>query len=157
MKKMMWAALLALPVLAVSQTRVTAGACYDLSGCFRVKICAAGAMKLCRSPFCCDQCGPSGGGGYGGYGGYAGGCPSCPGGDCSGQVPGPWYTYWPYNGAPYMSSAYATQGWVYESNFQLPAPVYPYWPAGAAQAQPAPFSAPGFQPAGYYPSYWYGR
>ena len=151
MKKLMWAALLALPVLAVGQDKATAGGCcYDLQGCWRVKICAAGSLKCATEPFCCNQCCPGGGGG----GGYCGGCP---GGDCSGQVPGPWYTYWPYNGAPYMSSAYATQGWVYESNFQLPAPVYPYWPAGAAQAQPAPFSAPGFQPAGYYPSYWYGR
>jgi hypothetical protein len=150
MKKMMWAALLALPLLAVSQTRVTAGCCYDFSGCFRVKICAAGALKCVKTPFCCDQCCPSGGNGGNCYGG------GCPGGDCSGQVPGPWYTYWPQGGAPYMTSQYATQGWTYDSNFQLPAPVYPYWP-NAAQTRPAPFSAPGFQPAGYYPSYWYGR
>jgi hypothetical protein len=155
MKKLMWAALLALPLFAAGPNRATAGACYDLQGCWRIKICAAGSMKCCREAFCCNQCcpGPGGGGGYGGgYGGCCGG-----GQDCSGNVPGPWYTFWPYNGQPYMTSAYATQGWVYDNNFQLPAPVYPYWPTNVTAAPAAPFSAPGFQPAGYYPSYWYGR
>jgi len=160
MKKLMWAALLALPLLAVGRNQaVAAGACYDLQGCFRVKICAAGALKLCHEPFCCTP-GGSGGGYCGGGGGGDGGggyCGGCPGQDCSGNVPGPWYTYWPSGGQPYMTSNYATPGWTYESNFQLPAPIYPYWPQGAGQTQQAPYSAPGFQPAGYYPSYWYGR
>jgi hypothetical protein len=155
MRKLLWAALLALPVLATGQNQAWAGACYDLSGCFRVKICAAGALKCCRESFCCNQCcpGPGGGGGYGGgYGGCCGG-----GQDCSGNVPGPWYTFWPYSGQPYMTSPYATEGWVYDNHFQLPAPVYPYWPPNVTAAPPPPFAAPAFQPVGYYPSYWYAR
>ena len=62
----MWAALLALPLFAAGPNRATAGACYDLQGCFRIKICAAGALKCCREPFSCNQCCPSGG--------YGGGC-----------------------------------------------------------------------------------
>jgi hypothetical protein len=152
MKKLIWAALLALPALAVGQDKAWAGGCcYNIQGCFRLKICAAGSLSCCREAFCCTPCCP--GGGYGG-GGYAGGC--CAGQDCSGNVPGPWYTYWPYGGQPVMTSPNATQGWVYDNNFQLPAPVYPYWPTMAAPRE-APFSASGFQPAGYYPSYWYGR
>ena len=136
MKKLMWAALLALPALVAGQEKAVAGGiCWNIQGCYKLKIWAGAS-------FCCSHgCG-------------SGGC--CPGGNCSGEVPGPWYTYWP-NGGGGMTSPYATEGWVYDMNFQLPAPVYPYWPAGAGQAQAAPFSAAGFQPAGYYPSYWYGR
>jgi len=171
MKKLLWAAVLALPCLAISHSRATAqpGCCYNLAGGFHVKFCGTGFLKCWSEPFCgCTSCKPGGcNGGYAGGpaygGGYAGGCANCPGGDCSGHVPGPWYTYWPYSGQPFMTSPYATDSWTYESNFQVPAPVYPFWPVAANGAAPpaavaaaAPYSG-GFQPAGYYPSYWYGK
>ena len=157
MNKIFWAAALAVSCLVVSHGRATAqSCCLNIASGFHVKICGQGFFKAWSEPFQgCAHCnGPAGCGGYGG--GYAGGCP---GNNCSGQVPGPWYTYWPYNGQPYMSSPYEQPGWVYESNFQVPAPVYPYWPAAANQpAREAMASAAGgFQPAGYYPYYWYGK
>jgi hypothetical protein len=148
MKKFLWAALLALPILAVSPRDAAAGGgCWDLSGCWRLKICFASSVKCCYEPFCCS---PGGGGGGGG----------CYGGDCSGQVPGPWYLYWPSAGNPYVQTApQAYPGWTYDNNFQAPAPVYPFWPTA-----PRPYAASAYgtqytnyQPANYYPSYWYGR
>jgi hypothetical protein len=80
----------------------------------------------------------------------------------TGLVPGPWYTYWAYDGGCSMSSPYATPCWTYESNFQTSAPIYPYWPTSPTPATqignyPTPYSLNSFQPGGYYPSYWYGR
>jgi hypothetical protein len=162
MKKLLWAGLLALPFLAIGSPSARAdGCCLNLQGCFRLKFCAAGALKCWTEPFCCAPCGPCyapGLGGGGGGGGCAGG--NCMG--CNGNVPGPWYTYWPSDGSGYMTSAYENPAWTYDMNFQVPAPVYPYWPAGGYAYSP-PTTSPtltpttGFQPAGYYPSYWYGR
>lgn len=58
------------------------------------------------------------------------------------RVPGPWYTYWPYNGTN-LSSQYATPNWTYLHHFQTPAP----W---AAAPRPVP-QGPGV------PYYWSAR
>jgi hypothetical protein len=147
MRKFAWAALLSLPFAAVGADRASAGCCLNLQGGFRVKICAAGYLNACREPFSvCPPCGP-GGGGYGG--GYGGGFCGANGQDCSGAVPGPWYTYWPYGGAPLMTSGQLYPGWTYDQNFQVPAPVpYPYWPAAASTAASS---------GAYFPSYWGGQ
>jgi hypothetical protein len=158
MKKFLGAALLALPMLALGEKSARAqGRCVNLAGSFHIKICATGCFKAWCEPFCgCNPC--CGGGGYGGAAAYN---------ECHGVVPGPWYTYWPSAQNPaVMTSPYETPGWNYAMNFQTPAPIpggFPYWPAAAA-AQPAatatvaaPPPATNLQPAGYYPSYWYGR
>src|SRR5437588_4399174 len=90
MRKFLGLALLALPMLALSQQRAAAeGGRLNLQGCFRLKVCGTGFLKAWCEPFgpCCAPCGAPAGGGAG---------PGCYGGDCSGVVPGPWYTYWPY-------------------------------------------------------------
>ncbi len=153
MNKPIWAALLGLPMVAVCPQRASADGCLNLQGGFRLKICGS----CCFKAWCDQACCPSS-------------CGSCPGGcgggcyDCSGQVPGPWYTFWPTGNTGMMTSQYAQQGWVYENHFQTPAPVYPYWPQSptpfsAAPGYPAPsqYMNTGFQPAGYYPTYWGGR
>jgi hypothetical protein len=83
----------------------------------------------------------------------------------TGIVPGPWYTYWPGGGCDNrMTSAYANDCWTYEMNFQTPAPMFPYWPPSqtpntylSSPGSPTFYPNMGYQPAGYYPSYWYGR
>jgi hypothetical protein len=157
MKKLIWAALLGLPILAVHPQRAAADGCLNLQGGFKLKICASTCFKAwcdhsCASPGC-GSC-PGGGCGYGGGGCY----------DCSGQVPGPWYTYWPTPGTGMMTSPYSVAGWTYENHFQLPAPVFPYWPqsptpftAAPGYPDPSQLLNTGFQQAGYYPTYWYGR
>jgi hypothetical protein len=143
MKKFLWAALLVLPLLAASPHRAQAGgSCWDISGCWRLKICAACNINCHKEAFCCS---PSGGGGC------------CAGENCGGQAPGPWYVYWPYNGQAYMTAPQAYPGWAYDMHFQTPAPVYPYWPMSATPYNAGPSLYSNFQPAGYYPSYWYGR
>src|SRR5207302_11264433 len=120
MMKNLLAVLLALPLVAAVPQKASAdGGCLNLQGSFRLKICAAGCLKAWCEPFCCA---PSGGGCCG-SGGYGGGGAAATFNECSGVVPGPWYTYWPYGGQPAMTSPYETPGWVYENNFQLPAPV----------------------------------
>src|SRR5947209_4739373 len=100
MKKLLWAGLLALPFLAASPNKAAAGGgCWDLQGCWRIKICVAGNICCNHSPFCCN--GPSNG-------------PSCAGENCSGQVPGPWYQYWPYNGQGVMTAPQTYAGWTYD-------------------------------------------
>ncbi len=54
--------------------------------------------------------------------------------------------------------------WMYDDHFQVSAPIYPYWPgsdtpfvATVANASGGLTASSSFQPAGYYPSYWYGR
>jgi hypothetical protein len=162
MKKLLWAALLALPFAAVSPNRAAAhgeGCCWNIQGCWRLKIGFSCNTHCFKEPLCCN-CPPCGSCGYGG--GYGGG--GCADGGCSGQVPGPWYTYWPYGGQNVMTSPVNYPYWVYDMHFQTPAPVPPYYPVsptpfsgqqGYTQTGQFPYS--GFQPAGYYPSYWYGR
>jgi hypothetical protein len=145
MRKLAWAAVLSLPFVAVGVEKASAGGCLNLQGGFRIKICCAGYLKGCCEPF--SVCNPCGGGSPWGFNGGGGGCDGC-GGGCSGVVPGPWYTYWPYGGAPAMTSPFSDPGWTYESNFQTPAPIaYPFWPAAASTAPSA----------GSYPSYWAGH
>ncbi len=147
MKKLMAAALLAVPFLASS---VRADGCG--SGC---KICTP-CVRICIPSFCmkvwckgCPPCGSpcGGGGGCGLLGSFCGG--NCGyGGGLNGPV-GPWYLYWPL-----------------EAHFNAPAlPQYPYWPAPMGMAPGAPIGGPavgaanyqggGFQQVGYVPSYWY--
>ncbi|HLN30794.1 MAG TPA: hypothetical protein VK395_23850 [Gemmataceae bacterium] len=152
MNKLIWAALLGLPALALYPQQAAADGCLNLQGGFRLKICASGFFKAwCEPCGCAPACAP----GCGGSGGFN---------ECSGVVPGPWYLYWPYGGSGYMTAPSTYPGWVYDNNFQTPAPVYPYWPQSSAPAAAAPgYQAPSqflntsTQPAGYYPSYWYGR
>jgi hypothetical protein len=116
MRKLAWAALLSLPLLAVSQQKASAdgGFCWVHDFCqFRLKLCAQ-----CYGNGCCgpchlgghsrDHCGPAFD-------------------ECHGIVPGPWYTYWPYDGAPFMTSPYNFPAWVYDDNFKYGAPSpYPF-------------------------------
>lgn len=76
MRRFVWAALLALPLTALAGQRAEAngGLCWDVQGGFRLKICAAGFLKICPEPF--SMCNPCHGGGGGG--------PSAP-----------WHSYWP--------------------------------------------------------------
>jgi hypothetical protein len=132
----------------------------NLHGSFRLKICCPSLQLSCGAS-CCDNC--CGGGCYpccspcGGYGGY--GCGGyCGGADCSGQVPGPWYAYWP-NAAGVMTGP-AYPNWTLADHFQVSAPIYPYWPASPSPYYPATandFGGGAYQPVGYYPGYWYGR
>jgi hypothetical protein len=179
MKRLLWAALLALPILCLSQEKAAAqcaGCCTPL-GCFPIisgwwhqaRECAQ-KYHLCRicSGTCwtanshwpgasglacgscgggclkgCGSCGKSWGS-CGGCGSGCGGCGSCFKScfcgrltGCCGNAPGPWYTFWPGSDG-FMTSSYATPGWVYDMNFQTPAPIAPYGPVAA------------------YPSYWVG-
>jgi hypothetical protein len=126
MKRLALAALMALPLMAASQQQASAdgGFCCVHDFCrFRIKICAQCYPKACG-------CAPSFG--CGGWGGDACGASFD---ECHGVVPGPWYTYWPYGGAPVMTSPYNFPAWMYDDNFQTPAPSpYPYW--GASSARP---------------------
>jgi hypothetical protein len=121
MKRLAWAALLALPLSAASPQRASAngGFCWVHDFCrFKVKICAQ-CYPNCHCP-------PT----YGmGWGGDSAG-PAFD--ECHGVVPGPWYTYWPYGGAPFMTSPYQFATWSYDNNFQTPAP-YPYWGPSSAR------------------------
>jgi len=164
MRRLLYAAFLALPFLAVvPQNAKAEGCCWNLQGCFRIKVCAVGFLKAwpeCFGP-CCAPCGSPG------CGATATAPTGCCGGECwggcSGQVPGPWYTYWPAPGVPMMTSPYTTDAWTYINHFQTPAPVgFPFWPATASPTAFAadnganPYAAP-VQPASYAPAYWYGR
>ena len=126
MKRFAWATLLALPLLALSQQQASAngGFCWVHDFCrFRFKMCA--------------QCYPNCHCACHGWGGWGGGGNACgPAFDeCHGVVPGPWYTYWPYGGAPVMTSPYNFPAWVYDDHFQVPAPSpYPYWGPSSARA-----------------------
>src|SRR5689334_12564420 len=103
MKKILLATRLALGVVGVGQSQARAGSnCWNLSGCYHIKVCTACNLRAWCEAFkgCCGGCG--GGGGYGGYGGYGGGCDACgsphPGG-------GPWYAYWPSAGGPMVAGS----------------------------------------------------
>jgi len=165
MKRLLWAAVLALPIMSLSQEKAAAqcaGCCTPL-GCFPVisgwwhqaKVCAQkyhlcricnGTCWTCNSHWpgacgsACGLCGGSCGKGWGSGCGACGSCwKSCFGRvtACCGNAPGPWYTFWPgTDGA--MTSSYAAPNWVYDMNFQTPAPIPPYGPVAA------------------YPSYWVG-
>ena len=133
MKRLLLAALLALPALAVGQSTARAdGLCFGIPAGFHVSSTSRINVSLHISRSCGGGCG-FGGCGFG----------------CSGAAPGPWYQYWPnQNGVMAAPSTYP--GWRYDNNFQTPAPVYPFWGNAASQGG-------SYQPVGYYPSYWYGR
>ena len=172
MKRLMWAGLLAVPFLAIGPQRASAhlgagcnGTCLNLQGCFRLKLCASGFLKAWHEPFgpCCTApCGgpPAGGcatGACGAPGGYGYAMGNCPGQDCSGQVPGPWYVYWPYTNPYVMTAPQEYPGWVYDMHFQTPAPIFPFWSPVAYPGGGTAAGGAGLQPVSYYPSYWYGR
>jgi hypothetical protein len=149
MKKLMAAALLAVPFLA-SSVRAE-GCCWPCqinTPCVKVNIpsCCIPIPQVdfrirwgcCAPPSCGSGCGGSGCGIS-----FCGGCYGPPG------PVGPWYLYWPL-----------------EAHFNAPAlPQYPYWPAPMGMAPGAPIGgpavgaancpAPGLQQTGYVPSYWY--
>jgi hypothetical protein len=139
MRKLLLAALLALPMSLLASEKASAGEhTIGFGGCFCFR------MKICTniSFWPCGGCGASC------YGG------SCAYGGCGGCVPGPWYLYWPYDGSSQVAGGYGCN-WTLDQHFVTPAPTgYPYGPnpmvitAGAG-------CAPGL--AGGYPSYWYGR
>ena len=120
MRKLAWAALIALPFMAAGAQQASAngGFCWVGDFCrFRIKLCAQCYPKCgCAPHFGCGSCG-------GGWGGDA-----CGGtfDECHGVVPGPWYTYWPYGGAPVMTSPYNYPAWVYDDNFQTQG-SFPFW------------------------------
>ncbi len=148
MKKLLWAAGLALPLLALSQQKVQAQGHVFMAqvNCCRIKVCLPSCPKCCEINTYCFGC--------------------CNGADydaCHGVVPGPWYSYWPSGDGTTMTGAVYPY-WMYDDHFQVSAPIYPYWPGSAAPvaATGAEVSAgqnlsSNFQPAGFYPSYWYGR
>jgi hypothetical protein len=74
---------------------------------------------------------------------------NCAFGQCGkGKVPGPWYTYWPYNGYN-LSSPYESASWTYLNHFQTPAPLG----GGSWHTHNTPYHG-GF---GGVPYYWQGR
>jgi hypothetical protein len=137
MRKLVAAALLALPLTAALPQQLQAGGgCYNLQGGFKLKICYDSFFKCSHEPWCGN--GGGYGGGYGGNGGGNGG----------GGAWSPWYLYWPA-----------------EAHFQTPAPTgYPYWPSPMTPSVGVPPGGPtghgGTTLTGYHygvPSYWYGR
>ena len=137
MSKMIWASLLALPMLALGQSQASAGGgCWTIQGGFKLKICATGYFNV-RSDCCNGGCGS---------GGYCGN-------DGQGGVPGPWYLYWPQGGQQVMTAPGNYQGWTYDQHFQAPAPSFPFWGGNQFTQN----QGGGYQPANYYPSYWYNR
>src|SRR5262249_34555680 len=135
MKRFVWAAVLAVPVFAATQQRASAegGFCWMNDFCrFRLKFCAQ-CYPNCHCPFEGGWGGPAcagGGCGWGGgWGGWGGGDACGASFDqCHGVVPGPWYTFWPYGGAPFMTSPYTSSTWTYDSNFQgTPPSAFPFW------------------------------
>src|SRR5437868_2865798 len=127
MKQFARAALLSLPLLAFIQPRASAGDgwCWTHEFCrFKIKLCA----QVWPCHHCCD------GGCGGGYGGSGYGNPDLCGphfNECAGVVPGPWYTYWPYGGAPVMTSPYSYWNWTYDDHFRYGSggTPFPYWGA----------------------------
>src|SRR5436309_11888148 len=130
MKKLLLAALLALPLSLLAGQKASAQCCFGLKGAFNIKVCASGSLipyceKFpCCVPSCgpccspCGSCGPCGGYGGGGYGG------GCYGGGCPGPIPGPWYVFWPYDGTSQRAPCMA--GWTLDNHFQVAAPTgYP--------------------------------
>ena|SRR5438132_8122676 len=169
MKKLIVAAFLAVPLLAISQQKAAAQ-CTDLPQWLRYKFCNCLSCTLghggCGHGGHCGVggCGPGGCGpggcGYGAAGYGAGYCNSCyrtwahgcgcclPCGLCSifgcdTKVPGPWYLYWPYDGQRMTLNGYGPAwpgGWNYEWHFQVATP----WGAPPTPvAFPAPSMAPG--------------
>jgi hypothetical protein len=132
MKRLLLASLLALPLLAATQQKASAGCHFSCGGCCHFSFSCGGCCNFsCGCNPCCSGC--DGGYGYG-FPGYYGGYPGC------------WDSYGGY-------------GIVGGNALQAPA-VAPS-AAGAPSAQyPAAISPnSGFQPVGYYqaPSYWYGN
>jgi hypothetical protein len=129
MKRLLLASLLALPLMAATQQKASAGCCFSCGGCCHFSFSCGGCCNFsCGCNPCCGGCDGGFGYGYGfpgNYGGYAGGYPGC------------WDGYGGY-------------GMVSDGGLQAPA-VAPS--AGVT----SPNSA--FQPVGYYqaPSYWYGH
>ena len=165
MKKLVVAAFLAVPLLAMSQQKAAAQ-CTDLPQWLRYKFCSclscACGHGACGHGACgIGGCGP-GGCGAGGYGaGYCGscyrtwahgGCGCLPCGLCSlagcnTKVPGPWYLYWPYDGQRLTLNGYGPAwpgGWNYEWHWQTASPWG--WPPPAV-AFPAAAMAPGVSEA----------
>ena len=156
MKKLVLAAFLAVPVMAVSQQKASAQ-CTDLPQWLRYKFCSCLHCACGHGGACgIGGCGP-GGCGAGGYGCGAGGCyrtyGHCGCGclpcglcgllGCDTKAPGPWYLYWPYDGQRLTLNGYGPAwpgGWNYEWHFQVATP----WGAPPPPvAFPAPSMAPG--------------
>ena len=176
MKKLIVAAFLAVPLLAISQQKAAAQ-CTDLPQWLRYKFCNCLNCTLghggCGHGGHCGVggCGPGGCGpggcGVGGYGaaGYgAGYCNSCyrtwahgcgcclPCGLCSifgcdTKVPGPWYLYWPYDGQRMTLNGYGP-AWPGGWNYEWHFQVATPWGAPPPPvAFPAPAMAPGIAEA----------
>jgi len=141
MKKLMLAALFAVPFLAFSQQKAKAGnECLDLPRWLRYRLCTCLHEKCgswdghlggagCLNGQCANGHCANGGYGYGGCAngncGRAGGCCGCNLFGCNSRVPGPWYLYWPYNGRTQEIAGYGPAwpgGWNYEMHFQTPSP-----------------------------------
>jgi hypothetical protein len=149
MNKFILAALLALPLAALSQSRAAAGGDCCCHSCCSPTICCNVGFKFkcwCSCSCCCDDCG----------------CNPCGGGGC-----GPWYAYWPYNAHFQTPAPTGYPGWPSGQGAMMygSSCAYNYGPPSPAMALPAPapmpYSAPTIQPCGYVPaqvpSYWYGR
>src|SRR5438132_14223340 len=172
MKKLIVAAFLAVPLLAISQQKAAAQ-CTDLPQWLRYKFCNCLSCTLghggcghgghCGVGGCgLGSCGPGGcgAGGYGAAGYGAGYCNSCyrtwahgcgcclPCGLCSifgcdTKVPGPWYLYWPYDGQRMTLNGYGP-AWPGGWNYEWHFQVATPWGAPPTPvAFPAPSMAPG--------------
>ena len=159
MKRFILAAVLAVPILALTQTKAKAQ-CSDLPAWVRYKVCTCLNCGLhgghgCGAGGCAGGACGAGGGACGAGGCYRprGGCGGCCCGHgcglcslivgCNTNVPGPWYLYWPYNGATQEIAGFNSvwpNGWDYEWHWRTPSP----WGApAAAVAYPGPPLAPG--------------
>jgi hypothetical protein len=146
MKKLLCAALLALP-LAAATVRADGCGCFGFFGCLPpVKIeCGCNAYLHCYNPTC---------------------------GGCAAQA-GPWYLYWPLEAHFQTPALPQYPNW--PSPMGLPPSAGPYGaapmlPTAPGAPAPTPVPPPGapavaptsFQPVGYsypqqVPSYWYSR
>jgi hypothetical protein len=133
MKKAFVAAVLCLPLLAISARA---------DGCgFGFKICIG---FNCRISCCGDSCNS------------CGGAPGC----CQA---GPWYQYWPYEAHFQSAAPIAYPYWPQRMTLppaNAGAYMQPQYPQAAPAPQPVNYYPSFYQPVGYYyqaPSYWYGR
>jgi hypothetical protein len=164
MKRLMLAAIIAVPFVAFSQQKAKAGnECLDLPRWLRYRLCTClhekcgtgnghlGGHGGCLNGGCgqggCGYGGCANGGCLNGGCGRAGGCCACNLFGCDSRVQGPWYLYWPYNGQTQEIAGYGPAwpgGWNYEMHFQTASPWgMPMGPNGFGAAVAFPGAGPG--------------
>lgn len=125
MKKLLGAALLAVPFLVVSAEARASDCCMASGSCGPSPgLCIPCWLKrLWPAGGCCEGYNPL---------------------NVRGCLAGPWYSYWPYE-AHFMTAAPVTGAYPFGCN-------YPYWPTGGGYSYPG-YGSPGYGNPGYgYPA-----